>query len=89
MAAIRSRPTRPCRKRMNLLAHGAGVADDAPRPVEHALALGREALEPRAAVDQQHAQRLFELLEPGRKRRLGYAAAFGRTSEMLFPGQGQ
>ena len=32
-------------QRIDLLAHGASVADDAARPVEHPLAFRREALE--------------------------------------------
>ena len=82
-------PGQAVAQRVDLLAHGAGVADDAPRPVEHALALRREALEARAAVDQQHAHLLFELLHAGRQRRLGDAAGLGGAAEMLFAGQGQ
>ena len=48
---------------VDLLAHGARVADDAPRPVEHPLALGREAAEPRAALDDQHAELVLEALQ--------------------------
>jgi hypothetical protein len=51
-------------QRVDFLAHGAGVADDAPRPVEHALTLRGEALKARAAVDQQHAHLFFEVLHP-------------------------
>ena len=74
---------------MDLLAHGAGVADDAARPIEHALAFRREALEAGAAVDQQHAESVFELLHAGRQGRLGDAASFGRPAEMLFARQCQ
>ena len=44
----------PCRA--HLLAHGAGVADDAARPFQHPLALRRQALEARAAVDEHDAE---------------------------------
>ncbi len=76
-------------QRVDLLPHGAGVADDAARPVEHALALRGEAAEARAAVDQQHADRLLELLDAGRQRRLGHAAGFGGAAEMPLARQRQ
>src|ERR1700690_1052816 len=76
-------------ERVNLLAHGAAVADDAARPVEHPLALRREILEPRAAIDQKHAETMLELLDAGRQRRLGDAAGLGRPAEMLFARQRQ
>ena len=40
---------------VDFLAHGARIADDAPRPIEHALAFRRETLEARAALHKQHA----------------------------------
>ena len=89
IAAIRSRPVRPWRSALISCAHRARVADDAARPVEHALAFRREALEARAAVDQQHAHRLLELLDSGRQRRLGDAAGLGGAAEMLLAGQRQ
>ncbi len=76
-------------ERVHFLAHGAGVADDAARPVEHALALRREALKARAAVDQQDAEAILELLHAGRQSRLGDAAGLGGAAEMLFPRQGE
>ena len=79
----------PVLERVDLLAHGAAVADDAARPVEHALAFRREILEPRAAIDQQHAETILELLDAGRQRRLGDAAGLGRPAEMLFARQRQ
>src|SRR2546429_7366874 len=56
------RPPRSTLFPYTTLFRSAAIADDAPRPVEHPLAFGREALEARAAVDQQHAHLLFELL---------------------------
>ena len=50
---------------------------------------GGEALEARAAVHQQHAHLLFELLHAGRQRRLGDAAGLGGAAEMLLAGQRQ
>ena len=86
---MRSRPAKSVPERVHLLAHGAGVADDAARPFEHALAFGGKALETGAAVDQQHAEGLLELLHPGRQGRLGHPAGFGRPAEMLLAGQGE
>ena len=69
-------------QRIDLLAHGAGVADDAARPVEHPLAFRGEALEARAALHQQHPERILELLDAGRERGLAHAAGLGRMAEM-------
>ena len=69
-------------QRVDLLAHGARVADDAARPVEHALAFRGEALEARAALHQEHAERILELLDAGREGRLAHAAGLGRVTEM-------
>jgi hypothetical protein len=38
MAAILDMPDKPALERVDLLAHGARVGDDAPRPFQHALA---------------------------------------------------
>jgi len=43
-------------ERVHLLAHGAGVADDAPCPVEHAFAFRREALETGPAINQEYPE---------------------------------
>ena len=69
-------------QRVDLLAHGARVADDAARPVEHALAFRGEALEARSALHQQHPERILELLDAGRERGLAHAAGLGRVAEM-------
>ena len=74
---------------VDLVAHRAGVADDAPRPVERPLALGREALEARATLHQHHAEKFFELFEARRHRRLGDAASLGRPPEMPLLGERQ
>jgi hypothetical protein len=71
----------------NLLLHRPGIADDTARPVKHALALRREAEEARAAMDEQNAERVFELLDSRRKRRLRHAARFGGAAEMLLAGE--
>ena len=72
-----SAPLISCRMR-------AGVADDAPRPVERPLALRRKALKPRAALHQHDAEDFLKLLEAGRHRRLGHAAGFGGAPEVTF-----
>ena len=69
-------------QRVDLLAHGARVADDAARPIEHALAFGGEPLEPRTALHEQHAERILELLDAGREGRLAHAAGLGGMTEM-------
>jgi len=58
-------------------------------PVQRALAFGRKALKPRAALHQHDTEHFLELLEAGRHRRLGDAAGLRRTSEMTFLCQGE
>ena len=58
------------------------------RPVQHALALGRETEEARCALHQHYAERLLELLDACGKGRLGHAALLGGPAEVLFPRQG-
>jgi hypothetical protein len=71
-----------------LLPHGTGVADDSPRPAEHPLAFGREALKTRGAVDQRHAHHLFELLDARRQGRLRHPAGLGGPPKMPLAGEG-
>src|ERR1700680_900283 len=79
----------PVLQRLDLLAHGARVADDAARPIEGALALVGEADEARTALHQHDAEGRLELLDAGGQRRLGDAAGVGGTAEMLFAGKRQ
>src|SRR5579885_581610 len=81
-------PGKAAFQRVDLLAHGARVAHDAPRPVEHALALGRKALEARAALHEQDAELILELLDAGREGRLAHAAGFRRVAEMPLTRKG-
>ena len=74
---------------VDFLPHCACVTDDAARPFEYAFALGGKILEARAAIDQQHAHLLLDLLDARRQRRLGHAAGLGGPAEMLFAGQRQ
>src|ERR1700732_3301553 len=73
--------------RMNVLPHGARVADNAPRPFEHALALRRQPVKARAAIDEQHPQRVFELFDARRQGGLGHPAAFRGAAKIAFPRQ--
>jgi hypothetical protein len=82
MAAMRIWPAQAVLQRIDLLAHGARVTDDAAGPVEHPLALGSEALEARAPLHQEHAEHILELLDAGREGGLAYAASLGRVAEM-------
>ena len=78
---------KPLLEGIDLLPHRAGVADDAPRPVERALSFRGKALEPRSALHQHDAEDFLELLEAGRHRRLGDATGLGGAPEMTFLGQ--
>src|SRR5207247_6233617 len=59
----------PMLERLDLFAHGARVTDDPARPVEGALAFRGETDEARAALHQEDAERLLELLDTGRDRK--------------------
>ena len=76
-------------ERVDLLPHRAGIADDAARPVQRPLPLGRKTLKPRAALHQHDAEDFLQLLEAGRHRRLGHAAGLGGASKVTFLGQRQ
>ena len=74
-------------RRAHLLAHGARVADDAPRPSEHLLAFRRQPLEARAALTSMTPSVSSSCLIAGRQRRLRHAAFLGRPAEMLLLGE--
>jgi len=74
---------------VHLLAHGAGVANDASRPIQNAFAFRSETLEAGAAVDQQHTEAVFQLFHTGRQRGLGDPTGLGGSAKMLFPGQSE
>src|SRR5262249_54043576 len=57
---------------VRVLAHRAGVADDAPRPFKDALAFRRQSVKARAAIDEQHAKSVLDCLIPA--DRVGWAA---------------
>src|SRR5262249_49412766 len=77
----------PVLERLDLLAHGARIADDPARPVERALALRRETDEARSALHQQNAERLLELLDASRQCRLRHPADLGGAAEMALARQ--
>ena len=56
-------------------------------PLEHPFALRREVLESRAAIDQENAESVFELFDPGRQGRLGDPTDFGGLPEVFFARQ--
>ena len=74
---------------LHFLAHGAGVGDDAARPVEDPLAFRGEAQEARGALHQHDAQRVFELFDAGREGRLRHAALLGGPAEIALARQRQ
>jgi hypothetical protein len=74
-------------QRVDFLTHGAGVADNAPRPVKRAFAFGCKTLKPRPALHQHDAEDFLELLEAGRHRRLGDPTSFRSASEVTLLGQ--
>src|ERR1700690_1469501 len=76
-------------ERIDFLTHRAGIADDAARPVQRPLTLGRKTLKPRAALHQHDAEDFLKLLQAGRHRRLGHATGLGGASKVTFLGQRQ
>jgi hypothetical protein len=83
IAAMRRCPVRPFRNADT----SSCIGHDAARPIEHALALGREALEARAPQHELDPEAVLQLLHPGRQGLLGHAAGFGRMAEMLLAGE--
>ena len=58
------------------------------RPFEDALAVGRQAMKPLAALHDGDAKLLLELADASRQRRLADVARLSCPGEVLFPGQG-
>src|SRR4051812_3091524 len=71
----------------HFLAHGARIADDAPRPFQHTLPFRGQSLETGAALHQHDAKLILELADSGRKRRLRNAAFLRSTTEMFLVGE--
>src|SRR5258708_32292513 len=82
-------PAQALLQSLHFLAHGAGVGDDAARPIEDALAFRGETEEARGALHQHDAQRGFELLDAGREGRLRHAALLGGPTEIALARQRQ
>jgi len=76
-------------QRLHLGPHGSRIGDDGAGPVEHTLALGGEAQEPRRPLDEHDAERVLELLDAGGEGRLGHAAGFGGATEIPFTSERQ
>lgn len=64
------------------------MIEDGVRPLQDALAFGREAVESLPALDDGNAEFLFELTDSARERWLGDVTGVSRAGEVLFPGQG-
>ena len=82
------KPGQTALERPDLLPHRPQIADDPLGPFQHPLAFRRQAMETGAAIDEQHAERLFELLDAGGESWLGHAAGFGSAAEALLAGDG-
>jgi hypothetical protein len=83
IAAMCRRPLNPWRSALISCAHGA-VSPTMRRAQSSTFSpSGVKPLEARAAVDQQHAHLLLELLHPGRQRRLGDAAGSAARPKCL------
>ena len=72
---------------VDILAHGAGVADDAPRPFEHALSLGSEPAKARPALHQHHPERVLQRFDAGGQSRLAHPADLGGAAKVLLAGE--
>lgn len=57
------------------------------RPLDDALAVGRQAMKAMAAFDNRDPKLLFELTDPSRQGRLGDVAGLRRPGEVLFAGK--
>jgi hypothetical protein len=58
------------------------------RPLQHPLAVRREADEALPALDDRHAELLLELPDAARQRGLRHVAGLGRAGEVLLAGEG-
>jgi hypothetical protein len=65
------------------------VGGDTLRPGQHAFALLSKTDEAVPTLDNEHAERLFDLFDAGRKRRLGYVGGRRRTGKMPLARQGR
>ncbi len=76
-------------ERVDLFAHGAGIADDAACPFKDPFAFRREILKTGAAIDEQNAETILQLLDARRECRLGHATSLGGPAEMALARQRQ
>ena len=73
--------------RLDFLLQRGPVVEDGVRPLEDALAFGRQPVESLAALDDRHAQLLFELTNASGERRLRDVTGLRRAREVLFARQ--
>src|SRR5882757_4981242 len=81
-------PFEPLPQLAQLLLEAAVAGENTVRPRQHPLALNGEPHIPLAALDDEHAEAFFELLNAGRQRRLSYVARGRRASEVTLFGEG-
>src|SRR5215471_7573674 len=72
---------------INFLPQTASIADDPSGPGEHSLPFRCKTAEPRPALHQKHAKRVFELLKPRRECGLADPTRFGSPPKVPFASQ--
>ena len=77
----------PVAHRAELAVQAVDVREDALRPVEHALALGCQALVALAASHDREADLVLEPADPGGERRLRHVAGRGGAAEVPLAGE--
>ena len=90
MTPTDSRPGEPARrvaKSRDVALQPVPVVEDDVRPREHALALLRKAVKALSALDNRHAEFLFELPNTPRQRWLGDVTGLRRPGEVPFTRQ--
>src|SRR5688572_33222368 len=85
MARESSRRVPPGR---DLLLQRLPVVQEGVRPLDHPLAVRREAVKPVTTFDDRHAKLLFELPDPAGQRRLRDVTCLRGAREVLFTRKG-
>src|SRR5688572_25270436 len=85
MARESSRRVPPGR---DLLLQRLPVVQEGVRPLDHPLAVRREAVKPVTTFDDRHAKLLFELPDPAGQRRLRHVTCLRGAREVLFTRKG-
>ena len=81
------RPRRLLRVPTSSCSSDVAVGEDPLRPGQHPLALGRQALEAVAALDDQDAEILLQMAQSGRQGRLRHAAGLRCPREVSLAGE--